>query len=92
MTDREKTQAIERQIELDDIRAVMATVEGRRFMWRFLEAGNIFRKCFTGNSSTFYNEGKRELTLGFYADVMEAAPELFWKAQKENTPNKGQTT
>jgi len=83
MTDREKVQAIERQIELDDIRAVMATVEGRRFMWRFLEAGNI--------SSTFYNEGKRELTLGFYADVMEACPELFWKAQKENSI-KGQTT
>lgn len=89
MTDK-ATQAMERQIQLDDVRAVMSTVEGRRFIWRILEAGNIFRKCFTGNSQTFYLEGKRELTLEFYADVMESCPELFWKAQKENTINKGQ--
>ena len=74
----------EREQELEDIRAVMSSPAGRRFVWRLLEVGNVFRPCFTGNSQTYYLEGKRELTLTFYADVMEACPELFWEAQREN--------
>jgi hypothetical protein len=81
--------AIAREQELHDIRKVMETKEGRRFVWRLLEEGNIFRKCFSGNSSTFYLEGKRELVLGFYQDIMEGCPELFWQTQQENWQSNG---
>jgi hypothetical protein len=70
--------------ELADIKAVMGTVPGRRFMWRMMEEGNIFRTCFTGNSQTFYLLGKRDFMIPYYQDVMEACPELWAKAQTEN--------
>ncbi len=82
--ERERLARIERANELDDIRFIMKTKVGRRFMWRLLTVGNIFRKCFTGNSNTFYQEGKREMTLEFYQDIMEASPDQFAVAQKEN--------
>jgi len=82
--ERERLARIERANELDDIKFMMKTKQGRRFMWRLLTVGNIFRKCFTGNSQTFYNEGKREMTLEFYQDIMEASPDQFAVAQKEN--------
>lgn len=69
---------------LEDIKFVMSSAAGRRFVWGLLEMGNIFRVCFTGNSTTFYNEGKRELLLPIYSDIMEKCPELFHAAQREN--------
>ena len=74
----------QREQELSDICHVMSTVQGRRFVWRILASGRIFHFCFTGNSETFYNEGIRESHLGYYNDVMEACPDKFWLAQKEN--------
>lgn len=94
MTPEEKQAAIvleelQRKEELSDIRKVMATREGRRFVWRLMEAGNIFRKCMTGNSTTFFLLGCREVVLPFYMDIMEACPDLFAKAQQENFKSQG---
>ncbi len=69
---------------LADLKTIMELPAGRRHIWYELDRGNIFRKCFTGNSNTYYLEGKRELTLELFQDVMEACPELFFQAQKEN--------
>lgn len=82
--EQQKREKLQREHRLDDIRAVMATPAGRRFIWQELDRGNIFRKCFTGNATTHYLEGKREHTLELYQDVMASCPELFWQAQKEN--------
>ena len=84
MTDREQQIELEQAQAADDARHVMSTPQGRRFMWRLLKRGNIFRKCFTGNSHTFYEEGKRELTLETFHEIMEACPEQYWQAVKEN--------
>jgi len=70
--------------ELDDIVHVMRDAAGRRLIWRMLADANIFRSCFTGNSQTFYLEGRREFVLPYYQDIMQACPELFWQAQQEN--------
>lgn len=77
-----------REQELKDVCEVMSTPAGRRYVWRLLEHGNIFRSCFTGNSHTFYQEGIRESHLKYYQDIMEACPDKFWLTQKENIPSK----
>lgn len=73
-----------REQQLEDLRQVMSTPNGRRFVWRFLSDANVFRSCFTGNSTTFYLEGRRDVVLPYYQDIMQACPEMFWKAQQEN--------
>lgn len=73
----------ERKEDLDDVRAVMSSAAGRRFIWRLLEAGRIFQPSFTTDPIvTAFNEGQRNAGLMLWADVMEAAPEKFLTMHK----------
>lgn len=42
---------------------LLNSTEGRWFLMRLLDLCNVNASCFTGNSHTFYNEGKREIGL-----------------------------
>lgn len=87
--------ARQRRIELDDVRWLMSDKRGRRFVWRLLEAAGIYRSSFTGNSTTFFNEGARNVGLRFLADVNEACPERYLemlKEQKEHDDGNGTGT
>lgn len=72
-----------RDRELHDLRTVMATVEGRRFVWRLLDRAGVFRTSFTGNSTTFFNEGQRNMGLIVLADVHEACAEKYIEMMTE---------
>lgn len=81
--------------ELADMAAVLQTKEGRRFVWRLLDAAGVFRTVMTGNSWTFFNDGMRSLGLSVYTDLMDACPDRLkemWneaKAQKQEDENYG---
>lgn len=77
-------EATDRKRDLEDICEVMGTVAGRRWFWRRMAKSNMFSRCFTGNSETFYREGRREAALEELQEVMVACPELYWKAKEEN--------
>lgn len=77
---------MEEEQRIADVRAVMSTVEGRRFIWSILSRGQVFAECFTGNSKTFYLLGRREFVLGIYNDVLRADQTLYWQMQAENIP------
>ena len=64
---------LERDQELKDIAHVANTPQGKRFLRYFFKKGMIFQSTFTGNSHTYYNEGKRGLALEILADLQEAA-------------------
>lgn len=52
-----------RQIEVNDIKWLMSNKAGRRIALRLInEAGNS-RLSFTGNSETFFREGRRSMGL-----------------------------
>ncbi len=75
-----------RKRELSDIAAVLQNREGRRFIWRLLEAAGVFRTTMTGNSWTYFNEGMRSLGLKVYADLMDACPDRLkemWQEAKD---------
>lgn len=69
--------------DLNDLCVVLATREGRRHTWRQLSDCGVFRSSFTGNSTTFFNEGRRDVGLRLLADVMEARPDAFLLMQQE---------
>lgn len=73
-----------RERELADIKAIMSAVEGRRYMWKLLDRAGIYRSSFTGNSTTFFNEGQRNLGLSVLADINESCPELYLTMLEEN--------
>lgn len=73
-----------RERELHDMRTVMESVEGRRFVWRLLSQAGVFRTSFTGNSTTFFNEGMRNMGLIVMADVQEACAEKYLVMMNES--------
>ena len=58
-------------------RSVMATAEGRRWIWWLLERCGVFRTSFTGDNATFFNEGTRNVGLMVIADINALCPEHF---------------
>ncbi|MBF8177814.1 Bbp19 family protein [Herminiimonas contaminans] len=72
VADRKKKELRGRERELEDLRVVLSTKEGRRFYWKTLCDCGVFKSSFTGNSTTFFNEGKRDIGLKLLADLMEA--------------------
>jgi hypothetical protein len=70
----EKKNKIAREQELEDIKALLTTPEGTRFLRRIVREGRIFHSSFTGNSQTFFNEGWRAFALHFFTDITEAEP------------------
>lgn len=57
--------------------AVMATPDGRRYLWWLLERCGVFKSSFTGDHATFFNEGQRNVGLAVMADIHAACPELY---------------
>jgi len=69
--------------ELEDVRTILELPAGRRFVWRYLEKAGIFETSFTGNNTTFFNEGRRDIGLKLLADVMQAKPEAYVQMAQE---------
>jgi hypothetical protein len=78
-----------RQEELKDVAWVMADTRGRRMMWRLFEICSVFRTTFTGNSTTFFNEGKRSVALELLADIEEVADDQYQKMKQEARERNG---
>lgn len=72
-----------RELELSDMAAILATVEGRRIIWRYLDKCGVFRTSMTGNSQTFFNEGMRNVGLMLLTDINEADPAAYVKMMQE---------
>ena len=48
--------------------------KGKRLVWWLLEQTHVFQSSFTGNSTTFFMEGERNIGLKLFALCMEAEP------------------
>jgi len=73
-----------RQKEIDDVRKILKTPEGRRDYWRRMGKCGILRSSFTPNSNqTAFNEGKREIGLDILIDINEADGSAFARMQNE---------
>lgn len=67
-----------REQELADFQFIMENPQGRRFMMRMLDMTGFQKSSFTGNSTTFFNEGQRNIGLQLWADIQEF-PQLYLK-------------
>lgn len=79
--------ARKRRQEVEDFKWLMAHKQGRRLMWRLLSMSGVFRTSMTGNSSTFFNEGRRDIGLQFMAEVNDHCLEAYVLMLKEQRGN-----
>jgi hypothetical protein len=61
------------RLERHDLQWLMGFEQGRRIVHRILERAGLDRTSFTGNSTTFFKEGERELGLWLKRKVISAA-------------------
>lgn len=72
-----------------DVRRVLATAEGRRFIWRILCEGRIHHTCFDLNALQMaYHEGRRDIGLFIENEVLQAKPETLEQMRTEAVSDK----
>jgi hypothetical protein len=82
---RRDASVLARQVETNDTKWLMSSKQGRRIVRRWLASAGIYQTSFTGNSETFFREGKRALGLEILADVTKHAPEDYIAMLTEGT-------
>ena len=94
ITEDDRRQAIIQKLMLQELHrldqsslmSLLKNKEGRWFLMRLLDATGINANSFTGNSHTFFNEGKRQVGLELLARIQELgidAVKLKHKAELE---------
>ena len=73
-----QNQEVKRERELNDLRAVLKTKQGRRVLRRILAQCRVLSSSFTGNSETYFNEGKRAVGIFIYQEIHEADIKALW--------------
>lgn len=67
------------ELEINDLKFLLSTDQGRRFLWKLLNKCGIFRVSFTGSSQTFFLEGERNIGLYVLDLIMQADPDAYTK-------------
>lgn len=64
--------------EQNDLRYVMGSKQGRRLVYRLLSGAGLYRLSFAADPLvTAFNEGARNVGLGWMSEIMEACPERY---------------
>lgn len=64
--------------EVLDLRAVMSSPQGRRFVWRLLDAAGVFSASYTADpNSTAYAEGRRAMGLWLMREAQTVARDPY---------------
>lgn len=77
----------ELELELkDDIRFIASTPAGRRFLWWILSITGPHLPSYTGNSDTYFNEGRRAVGLEVERRLVAADPASYLSMIQEGVP------
>jgi len=71
-------------LDYEDMRNVMGTRAGRRTVFRILDSTGLTSQSFTGNSETFFREGKRSIGILLHNELQDICPDLYTLMQTEN--------
>ena len=74
-----------RKQQLDDVKDLMKLKSGQRFIWRLLGMAGIFQANIVDDHAQMAaREGRRQLGLTLFADIIETCPEKYLGMIKTN--------
>lgn len=80
-----KEQELDRVEELHELKWVLSSKLGRRFLWRQLEKAGVFSSTFSRDALVMsLNEGRRSMGNELLSDINEAHVEAFFNMMREN--------
>lgn len=74
---------LSREREIEELRQLLETYGGRSYIWRLLDMCGVYKTSFTGNSTTFFNEGRRDIGLRILEELFEASPNVYTLMRSE---------
>lgn len=81
-----KTKAsLRREKEVEQLKMLLASSDGRAVLWRVLSQAGVYRVSFDGTVHTYFKEGKRAVGLWLLDEIFEADPAAFAIMQREAT-------
>ena len=57
--------------DMQALNHVLSTELGRWFFCRLMDRSGILKQSFTGNSETYFNEGRRSIGLSFHKELVK---------------------
>jgi len=73
-----------RKRQYDDIKEIIKSPQGRRFIWRILKISDLYNNGFMENTNLmYYVSGKKVVGKEILDDVMFVEPNLFSRMQSE---------
>lgn len=78
VTRKRQAAKFERDTELAELRAILKTEGGRKFVWRVLEQCRLYAPV-----DTMVDEGKRRVGLFLLTEVIEAEPSAYITMMQE---------
>jgi hypothetical protein len=86
--DRKVLHKLRREREIEKLGQMLKDKDNRAFVWRILENCGVYHTSFTGNDSTTnFNEGKRQIGLMILEELSEVDPSAFSMMQREAKTN-----
>ena len=77
MARKKSNEELEYHVLLENVREVCKSRPGKELVWYILSLANLYGDNFTGNSQTFYLEGKRAVGLSILQLLEDADPTLY---------------
>ncbi len=72
-----------RERELNELRTVLSTEAGRRFLWRLMGMCKTFSSIYETSAKIHYNSGQQDIGFYLLREVDAASPEMFFKMREE---------
>lgn len=79
-----KKEKFKRENELNDIRTVLSTSEGKRVLWRLLSQCRTFESIYEQSARIHYNAGQQDLGHFIMAEIIAADEQLLFQMMKDN--------
>ena len=82
-----KYQKRKREAELNDLRKVLNSREGRNVFWRLLGEAQVFNSIWEPSAKIHYNAGKQDFGHFVMSEILNADPEKYLLMTKEAQEN-----
>jgi hypothetical protein len=82
--DKEKRAKSRDERKLDGLKQIMASPNGRLWMWDFLSSCGLFSVVFNGNSKDYFNLGQRNAAMPTFSDIQKHCMNDYMTMVKES--------
>lgn len=73
-----------RDLELDDLRFILATQQARRVFWRLLKYAGVHESIWEPSAKIHYNAGRQDFGHFIESEIIEADEEFLFQMMKES--------